>query len=111
MEKQQRLIDANAMIRMLVSVKKDYAEEGNDFNEKVVDFLIKMFQKETICPTIDAVPVVRCNDCRFRGNPLICPMCHEEEYYEEDYGFDDIVRDKTFDNWYCPKGEREDDNE
>ena len=62
-------------------------------------------------PTIDAVPVVRCKECRFRGNPLNCPMCHEEDYYDEDDGFDYIVRDETTDEGYCQKREREDDNE
>lgn len=102
MDKQQRLIDANALQRCVIEVT----------NEKGT-YTIHAFLETTIqnAPTIDAVPVVRCWECRFRGNPLICPMCHEEEYYEEDYGFDNIVRDKTFDNWYCPKGEREDDND
>jgi hypothetical protein len=33
-------------------------------------------------PTIDAVPVVRCKDCKFRGFDF-CPMCHDEYTYDE----------------------------
>lgn len=67
MEKQQRLIDADALVCKLVSVKKDYAKERNALLEMAVNCLIKILQKETICPTIDAVHVVRCKDCEHYG--------------------------------------------
>lgn len=44
-------------------------------------------------PTIDAVPVVRCKDCRWRhddSSPMWLP-CMERE---------------TADDWYCADGER-----
>ena len=40
-------------------------------------------------PTIDAVPVVRCKDCKHRFNDSWC------EYADDD------------DNFYCARGERE----
>lgn len=97
MEGEQRLIDANAF-----EEKIEDLVGGTTIGFMLVGALLN-------APTIDAVPVVRCKDCRFRGNPLNCPMCHEEEYYDEDCGFDDIVRDKTTDEGYCQKGEREHD--
>lgn len=105
MEKQQRLIDADALVKTFESM--GLGEHG--LIERV--FADGVYAVIENAPTIDAVPVVRCKECRFRGNPMNCPMCHEEDYYDEDYGFDDIVRDKTIDEGYCQKGEREDENE
>lgn len=100
MENQQRLIDANALMKNIGKIPQ---LRGITYGR------MKKAVEET--PTIDAVPVVRCKECRFRGNPLNCPMCHEEDFYDEDDGFDYIVRDETTDEGYCQKGEREDDNE
>lgn len=107
MEKQQRLIDGDALKRWL---------EMNKANANPLDYNTKATYAECIMmvetmETIDAVPVVRCKECRFRGNPMNCPMCHEEDYYDEDDGFDYIVRDETVDEGYCQKGEREEYNE
>lgn len=44
-------------------------------------------------PTIDAVPVVRCKDCRERDNTYWCPQF--VAYVDEDF--------------YCAYGERKDD--
>ena len=48
-------------------------------------------------PTIDAVPVVRCNDCIRRYDTDECPMCFliEGKYYEYTNG-----------NGFCDRGER-----
>ena len=48
-------------------------------------------------PTIDAVPVVRCNDCIRRYDTDECPMCFliEGKYYEY-----------TNENGFCDRGER-----
>lgn len=62
-------------------------------------------------PVVDAVPVVRCKDCWKRGNEMRCPMCHEDEYYEEDYGTGYVTRDYTEDDGFCHKGEKEKDDE
>ena len=43
-----------------------------------------------LCPTIDAVPVVRCKDCK-----------HRNEYYSCSGRRDD---------WFCPNGERRNEN-
>lgn len=113
MENQQRLIDADALISRALEEKRFvftmYDLINNEYIVETVYKDLADFINEA--PTIDAVPVVRCKECRFRGNPMNCPMCHEEDYYDEDDGFDYIVRDETVDEGYCQKGEREDDNE
>ena len=58
--------------------------------EEFVRFLKKQ-------PTIDAVPVVRCEDCIRRYDTDECPMCFliEGKYYEY-----------TNENGFCDRGER-----
>lgn len=61
-------------------------------------------------PTIDAVEVVRCKDCKHRYGDE-CPMRYVEWVTYDDDGYiewDDIVHDHTMDDGYCSFGERED---
>lgn len=58
-------------------------------------------------PTIDAVPVVRCKDCRYRFTDN-CPMYFEELTYNEDDGYEWIDRDHTSDDGFCNEGARMD---
>ena len=61
-------------------------------------------------PTIDAVPVVRCKDCKHRHEDE-CPMQFEEQFdIDEDDGYYDteyITHDYTRDDGFCSWGERE----
>lgn len=50
------------------------------------------------------VPVVRCRDCKHRGE--ICPM-----RYIETVGEDERIHDYSTDNGYCSWGERREDGE
>lgn len=59
-------------------------------------------------PTIDAVEVVRCRDCKHRGIAGECPMCYTEDYYDEDDGYDYWDVDKTVDDGFCHCGEKVD---
>lgn len=59
-------------------------------------------------PAIDAVSVVRCRECKYRGSELECPMCHDEYYYDEDDGGEYVTRDNTEDNGFCHKGAKMD---
>ena len=64
-------------------------------------------------PTIDAVPVVRCRECKHRYTEN-CPMYFHDFYWLEGYGeYVDDDTDHTEDNYFCPKGERKEgaDNE
>lgn len=58
-------------------------------------------------PALDAVPVVRCKDCKWRFSSN-CPMFHEELTYNEDDGYEWIDRDHTSDDGFCEQGERRD---
>ena len=57
-------------------------------------------------PTIDAVPVVRCRECKHRYTEN-CPMYFPDFYWLEGYGeYVDDDTDHTEDNYFCLKGER-----
>ena len=56
-------------------------------------------------PAIDAVPVVRCNDCKYRCT-LVCPMYHTETCLDDLDGFDDYNVDRTDNDGFCHLGER-----
>ena len=56
-------------------------------------------------PTIDAVPVVRCVDCKYHCT-LVCPMYHNETCLDDLDGFDDYNVDRTDNDGFCHLGER-----
>lgn len=59
----------------------------------------------------DWVEVVRCKDCKYRGESD-CPMYHEEleDYDDGDYVYTDLVAyDNTVDDGFCYCGERIDE--
>ena len=57
-------------------------------------------------PTIDAVPVVRCWECKHRYTEN-CPMYFHDSYWHEGYEeYVDDYTDHTEDDYFCPKGER-----
>ena len=65
--------------------------------------LIELIEK---APTIDAVPVVRCRECKHRYTEN-CPMYFHDFYWLEGYGeYVDDDTDHTEDDYFCPKGER-----
>lgn len=55
------------------------------------------------------VEVVRCKDCKHRGDDVHCPMCFEEEIEWDDDGYteaDYVLHDRTIDDGFCDRGER-----
>ena len=77
-----RLIDADALLRH--KRKMSGADFGGEFwDEAVLSSDIKN------APTIDAVPVVRCKDCKYFKTRL----CENED---------------SHDDWFCADGERKD---
>ena len=104
-----RLIDADSLktkVEAMVVhrvIESDYDFGGNQAFDYVADILIED------APTIDAVEVVRCRDCKHRYGDE-CPMRHVEWVEYEEDGFierDDIVHDHTVDDGFCNCGERE----
>ena len=94
-----RTIDADALMETV-------------FNDVVlVDGEVKgvgLILAETVdnAPTIDAVPVVRCRECKHRYTEN-CPMYFHDFYWLEGYGeYVDDDTDHTEDDYFCPKGER-----
>ena len=94
-----RTIDADALMKTV-------------FNDVVlVDGEVKgvgLILAETVdnAPTIDAVPVVRCRECKHRYTEN-CPMYFHDFYWLEGYGeYVDDDTDHTEDDYFCPKGER-----
>lgn len=85
-----RLIDADKLCRELSTVDERYESE--------VDWFIRILNAE---PTIDAVEVVRCKDCKFYEpfTPSI-GRCHEDVVT--------LVKNSTD---YCSYGERKNDEE
>ena len=81
-----RLIDADETIINFGFEWDDISPSRDEF----VAFLKKQ-------PTIDAVPVVRCQDCIRRYDTDECPMCFliEGEYFE-----------CTNENGFCDRGEQ-----
>ena len=62
-------------------------------------------------PDADAVEVVRCKDCKHRGD-YPCPMYYEQ-LVEQNYGdgcieYEWAEHDRTLDNGFCSMGERKD---
>ena len=80
-----RLIDVDALIALIKKRIK---------NSMIIGWLCSIIRD---APTIDAVPVVRCNDCIRRYDTDECPMCFliEGKYYEH-----------TNENGFCDRGER-----
>lgn len=80
---EQRLIDANALFKNGCIIVR--GEDG----EMVASQMIELLRR---APTVDAVPVIRCKDCK-----------HRDRYYcyhpEQMYLAVDI-------DYYCARGER-----
>lgn len=79
-------------------------EVTNDIEEKLKEFGCGDYKYKE-----DFVEVVRCKDCKYRGE-LDCPMYHEElqDCDDGDYVYTDVVAiDNTVDDGFCHCGERE----
>lgn len=96
-----RLIDANA-----IKYREYRGGGGREYPENIAtEYEIAKL------PTVDAVEVIRCKDCKYRRNEIECPMCFEEEKEWDDDGYtevDWITHDRTQDDGFCHRGERKD---
>lgn len=99
-----RLIDADALKKQseesaaiewnqkVAPVSWAYAEE--DFAQRIDD-----------APTIDAVPVVRCKDCR-HCKPVVNENCEVVGCWCDEFEIVDVAE-----NHFCSRGERKDGDE
>lgn len=102
-----RLIDADAMRKELVETLKlcdAWMVDAKDDETKVIAqanwfaFLEAKLRLDS-APTIDAVPVVRCKDCKWKADTIGESWCDFHEFT--------ILSDDDF----CSYGERRDDGE
>lgn len=88
-----RLIDADALMELIKD--PDSFRYGYVDAEDIQDI-----------PAIDAVPVVRCKDCKFQ-HTLECPMNYQVDTWDEDDGYDwYMATNASNDDGYCWCGER-----
>ena len=89
----KRLIDANVLMKEL---------EGAGFGDhSLIESVLAAGVYAVIenAPTIDAVEVVRCRECKKRQDPRECPMCFTEVEDIEGgkmYKFTDLTKDDGF---------------
>ena len=93
-----RLIDADALLRKWQDVLNEKADEKGTVAYITFELFVDRLKEE---PTIDAVPVVRCEDCvksykQNRNSKLAFSWCSK---------WDNIMRDNDF----CAYGERKTD--
>ena len=94
-----RLIDADRLNKPIYAEEDNITGSGMSYDEicGYNDGIDIAWNKIDQAPAIDAVPVVRCQDCIRRYNTDECPMCFliEGEYCEY-----------TNENGFCDRGER-----
>ena len=82
-----RLIDVNKVIDSMQECLDESIDEKHSVAYFAFEKIIECLKQE---PPVDAVPVVRCKDCKYFKTPL----CQNENNH---------------DNWFCADGERKDE--
>lgn len=93
-----RLIDADALGEKLEALMKKYAAMGKTNVAQDYNFVLTVIDG---APTVDAVEVVRCKDCKWYA-------------HDGDYAFCDnysSLMDHVGDETFCSYGERREDDE
>ena len=92
-----------------IQVKRQYEDcHGYSGNKKAIyrEAILAVRSISHSAKTIDAVPVVRCRECKHRSTED-CPMYFHSSYWHEGYEeYVDDDTDHTEDDYFCPKGER-----
>ena len=83
-----RPIDADALLKELRKSCEYHAENGREFSLLQRDIIIVQEQ-----PTVDAVPVIRCKDCKHWDGVDTC----------------DVIDAPVWDNDFCSMAERRSD--
>ena len=89
-----RLIDADNLAAKIMMEAPDFMDGGSSITKA---FILAMIKTRSITPTVDAVTVVRCKDCK---------------HYHQGFGCDLMQRPsvgKDLD-WFCADGERRTDD-
>ena len=92
-----RLIDADDLAAKIMMEAPDFMDGGSSITKA---FILAMVKTRSVTPTVDAVLVVRCKDCK-----------HQDPDRFDD-GEGNYVCRKGHgwkpDDWFCADGERED---
>ena len=81
-----RLIDADALAAKIMMDAPDFMDGGSSITKA---FIMAMIRTKSVTPTIDAVPVVRCKDCKhYKTIHCTCDGCC------------------ISDDWFCADGKR-----
>ena len=88
-----RLIDADALEGRILMDAPGFMDGGSEITKA---FILAMIKTRSVTPTIDAVPVVRCKDCKHR----------DPEDHKCDCGHDIQWQLPRADDWFCADGER-----
>ena len=110
-----RLIDADATVKYLREFRCKDCDRRNGMKNGKIRFCyeigdapcracdigdtIDYFLDEDISPTVDAVPVVRCNDCKYWSVAQIC-----EHNVCEKHSRPQVFATQS--DWFCADGER-----
>ena len=80
-----RLIDDEPLRQVIITKCKQHIE-----NEQFVSIMKQFLDLLSLCPTVDAVAVVRCKDCR-QSSPSECPKnrvwCQKMGRYMKEDGY------------------------
>ena len=92
-----------------IQVKRQYEDcHGYSGNKKAIyrEAILAVRSILHSAKTIDAVPVVRCRECKHRYTEN-CPMYFHASYWHEGYEeYVDDDTDHTEDDYFCQEGER-----
>ena len=100
----KRLIDANALMDVIKQHEYRLATKQGSIDYGMFTLGIQQAVDEQ--QTIDAVPVVRCRECKHRYTED-CPMYFHASYWHEGYEeYVDDDTDHTEDDYFCQEGER-----
>lgn len=88
-----RLIDADALEGRILMDAPGFMDGGSEITKA---FILAMIKTRSVTPTVDAIPVVRCRDCKHL----------DPEDHHCDSGHDIVWQLSRRDDWYCADGER-----
>jgi hypothetical protein len=107
MATEKRLIYLDDLLKFPIRINHYDKENGN---EHFVFGIESVLEYAEHLPTVDAVEVVRCKDCKHRGDAEECPMRYfeTERSYDADghMMLDYFDHDYTKDDGFCDRGER-----
>ena len=97
-----RLIDADDLVAKIMVDAPDFMDGGSSITKA---FIMAMLGTRNATPTIDAVPVVRCNDCKHGSLYCTEDVLGETliECNRPDLG--DVVEIHGW-KWFCADGEK-----